>query len=281
MARARDLEEHPALLLEGDLAIVDGARDPGEQEVVAQLVGREGGDVPRSARGGTIGVGLGAATPGRPRRPRLGLVRLLHLALGRLGALVALGLLRLLGLARLARRLRFPGPALSGRARRRRLGLGRLGALRLLRLGGFGPLGRLGLGLGVLGALRLLPLPSSRLPGAREHLDRGVVRGLVRTRRACRRGRRPGRQGDDRRARCGGQVDGQRAWAPVSGPTRPDRRPHRRGAAVGRRLRTTRLAGCGRLARPRPHGRPPGRSVERSGWIVSHLYSDCRPYEAM
>ena len=79
-----------------------------------------------------------------------------------------------------------------------------------------------------------------------------------------------------------GQVDGQRWWSPVSGPARPDRRPdRRRGSAVGRRLRTTRLADCGRLARPRPHGRPPGRSVKRSGWIVSHLYSDCRPCDAM
>ena len=123
------------------------------------------------------------------------------------------------------------------------------------------------------------PRPASRMPGSTSTV--ALVRRLVRTHRACCRRRRPGREGDDRRARCGGQVDGQRAWSPVSGPARSDRRPDRRGAAVGRWLRTTRLAGCGRLARPRPHGRPPGRSVKRSAWIVSHLYSDCRPYDAM
>ncbi len=41
VAGAGDLEEHPALLLHVDLAVVDGPRDAGEAEVVDQLVDRE------------------------------------------------------------------------------------------------------------------------------------------------------------------------------------------------------------------------------------------------
>jgi hypothetical protein len=56
VARARDLEEHAALLLQCDLAVVDGPRDAGEQEVPPQLLGRVGADVVGTVGGGRKGV---------------------------------------------------------------------------------------------------------------------------------------------------------------------------------------------------------------------------------
>jgi hypothetical protein len=48
--RTRDLEEHPALLLQGDLTVVDRPRHAGEQQVAAQLLGRVGRHALRGPR---------------------------------------------------------------------------------------------------------------------------------------------------------------------------------------------------------------------------------------
>src|SRR5690606_19602212 len=105
VAGAGDLEEHPALLLQSDLAVVDGPGDAGQEEVVAQLLGRVGGQP-----GGEIVAGgrVGLLRCLRPLRLLGGLLRRLRLRLG--------GLLRLLarlapGLRRLLLRLRLARPA--------------------------------------------------------------------------------------------------------------------------------------------------------------------------
>src|SRR5690606_1931435 len=108
VAGAGDLEEHPALLLQSDLAVVDGPGDAGQEEVVAQLLGRVGGQPGGEiVAGGRVGL-LRCLRPLRLLRLLGGLLRRLRLRLG--------GLLRLLarlapGLRRLLLRLRLARPA--------------------------------------------------------------------------------------------------------------------------------------------------------------------------
>ena len=79
VAGAGDLEEHAALLLQRDLAIVDAPRDVGEQQVVAQLVARVGLGARHRGRLGGLGrrrlCALHDPEPGGRPLGSLGLVR--------------------------------------------------------------------------------------------------------------------------------------------------------------------------------------------------------------
>ena len=70
MTGPRDLEEHPALLLQQDLAVVEGARQTGQAEVLDQFVGRRS---PAAAPAGSAPAPTGGRARSRCRptsRPR-------------------------------------------------------------------------------------------------------------------------------------------------------------------------------------------------------------------